>query len=197
MIARLRSWLGSFSPRGIALLLSVLLLALHGVLLATAIQRNLTASSLRTQIQDLRSNLDQLNEVEQETLADLQADLSAARDDVNQLETELPAETEAYPIYVRAYSLSQRNQIQLISVVRRPPQNEAMETGTVNSQIHEITAEGRSQACLKMIEDLEADGGSQLATIDIQIQPEAETCSFQVIAVWLSGDPSDSPNQGE
>ena len=197
MIARLRSWLGSFSPRGIALLLSVLLLALHGVLLATAIQRNLTASSLRTQIQDLRSNLDQLNEVEQETLADLQADLSAARDDVNQLEAELPAETEPYPIYVRAYSLSQRNQIQLISVVRRPPQNEAMETGTVNSQIHEITAEGRSQACLKMIEDLEADGGSQLATIDIQIQPEAETCSFQVIAVWLSGDPSDSPNQGE
>lgn len=197
MIARFRSWLGTFSPRGIALLLSLILLALHGVLLATAVQRNLTATSLRSQIEILRTNLDQLNEVEQETLTDLRAQLNAAQQEADRLEAELPAVTEPYPFYVRAHSLSQQNGMQLISVVRTPPSNEALESGTVNAQFHEITAEGASEACLQMIEALEADGGFRLATTDIQIQPESETCSFQVIAVWLSGDPSDSPNQGE
>lgn len=197
MIARIRTWLGSFSPRGIALLLSVVLLGLHGVLLATAFQRNLTSATLEAQVENLRTNIDQLNEVERETLSDLESQLAVAEQEVERLEAQIPTETEPFPLYERAYSLAQSNEIQLLSVVRRESNDEAPQDGAVAVQIHDITSEAEPEACLDLIEAMEADGGARLATAGIEIDSESETCNFQVVAAWLRRAPALGANQGE
>lgn len=197
MNARLRSWLGSFSARDMALLISLLLLALHAVLLGTAYQRNRAAASLQLQIEDLQANLDQLNEVEQETLAELQSQLAQAEAEIERLEEQLPSESGPYPIYERVYALAQDHDVQLASIARQEPERAPTESGSVAVQIHTVEASGPAQACLDLVGALEADAGPALASGEIVLDPPSESCSFELLTVWLAGETTSSPEQGE
>ncbi len=196
MIARLRTWLGSFTARDVGVLLIVVLLGAHGVFLGIAAQRDRITHSLRSQTENLRANLGQISDVEQETRAELRQRLATSQRRVKELRAELPVLEQAYPVHARAYSLAQDAGLALLSVTREEPDLRMTEEDQVDVQIYTIEALGRSQDCLDMLERIEEDGGTTLATNRVRIEPSSETCSFEVITVWLDAESASIEREG-
>lgn len=196
MIARLRTWFGSFTARDFGVLLNVILLGVHGLLLGIAVQRTQTAESLQSQTENLRANLGQISDVEQETRAELEQRLATSQRRVKELRAELPVVDQPYPVYTRAYSLAQEVGLALLSVTREEPDVPLAEEDQVEAQIYTIEALGRSEACLDMLERIEGDGGITLATNRVRIDPSSETCGFEVITVWLNAESASVEREG-
>lgn len=189
-------WLGSLSACGVAITIAVVLIALHGVLLGSALQRGRVATALRQQLETLRYNLGQVDEVEAETLAELNSQLQETQAEIDQLQAELPSRGAPYPAYESAYDFAQDRGLQLQSVSRLEMDELGDEAVNVNLEVHAIEAQGDPTACVDFIQDLEADGGATVATAAVTIEPDASVCSFRLLSVWRPDAAPDAGREG-
>lgn len=185
MMNWLRRSLGDLSPRAMAVLLSLALIAIHSVLLMGSLLRWNATRQLQLQIGNINENVADLDETEAEELRQLQAELASREAEVERLEGELPDPTTPFPLYAQAHNAANTRGVVLLGVERTGMERTATVAGEVNSLLYTIRAQAELDTCLRFISLLEQLGGVELAVQGTRIQPETESCNFEVLTVAL------------
>lgn len=184
-MTRLQGWLAGFSPAGIAIGLSLLLVAVHAIMLSGSYVKQRTASSLDEQVKALRDNMERMVEIEEANQAELLGQLEAAQAEVTSLEAQIPRPETSFAVYPEGFRLARQQGLDMLSVKRGSGEHQPTVLGQVNTDIFSIEVAGPFASCVKYLSALEASGGSTVALDQIRIDPQAEACSLQLRSVNL------------
>ncbi|MGA9532053.1 MAG: hypothetical protein WBR18_05005 [Anaerolineales bacterium] len=182
-MTRIQTWLSGFSPTGIAVGLSLLLIALHTVMLSGSFIKQRTARSLNEQVATLRDNMEQMVQIEEENQAELLGQLEAAQTEVSSLESQIPRPESSFAVYPEGFRLARQQSLDMLRVQRGSSEHQPTVLGQVNTEVFAIDVAGPSAACVKYLSALEGNGGITVALDQINIDPLAETCSLELRSV--------------
>jgi hypothetical protein len=180
---RLQNWLSGFSPAGIAVALSLLLVAVHVIMLAGSFVKQRTAHSINGQVQSLRNNMEQMVAIEETNQAELIAQLEAAQAEVSSLDAQVPRPETPFAVYPEGYRLARQQGLDMLRVQRGSSEHQPTVLGQVNTDVFTIDVAGSSAACVKYLSALEGSGGKTVALDQIRIDPQAEACSLELRSV--------------
>jgi len=184
-MTRFRNWLSTFSPAGIAVALSLLLVALHAAMLSGSFVKDRTAVSLDEQVQTLRDNTEQMIEIEEANQAELLGQLEVAQAEVARLEDQTPRPAASFAVYPEGFRLARQQSLEMLRVQRGSSEHEPTVLGQVNTEVFRIEVAGSADSCVKYLSALESSGGGAVALDPIHIEPEAGTCSLELRSVSL------------
>lgn len=184
-----RSFLGRIQPRAMAAILCAALVALHLILLGTALLRWRSARLIEAQIENINENIESIDETELTELRQLEATFEQARAEVSELQDQVPDPAAPFPLYRRAHSIAQREGTTLISIQRAGAELRPTAAGEVQTHSYGLALEAGLPTCLEYITELEEAGGVELAVENLRIEPGTLTCSFEAVTVALTENP--------
>jgi hypothetical protein len=184
-MSRFQSWLSGFSSTGIAVVLSLIVIAVHGVLLAGSLIRFRTAESLAGQVNELRTNMEQAIDIREAAQAELQGELERAQAEVQRLEGQVPRPQTGFAVYPEAFRLALQQGLDMLRVQRAATETESTVLGQVRTEEYTIDVAGAASSCVDYFETIESSGGVTVALDDIAVDPVVETCSLGLHTVVL------------
>lgn len=184
-MTRLQGWLSGLSPAGIAVTLSLVLVAVHAVMLSGSYVKQRTASSLSQQVGALRDNMERMVEIEEANQAELLGQLETAQLEVTTLESQVPRPESSFAVYPEGFRLARQQGLDMLRVQRGSSEHQPTVLGQVNTEVFTIEVAGPSAACVEYLSALETNGGATVALDQIRVDPLAESCSLQLRSVSL------------
>lgn len=167
--------------RTTSIILMVMLLGVHAALIAAIYQRTAGGRVLARQVDSLRLNVEQLEQTLEEREAETSSDLAQAALALEGLRSNPPSLMVPDEIIDTAFNLSPLDSIQLNSVTRIGFSEREIPTGSVTLHSYRFEGSGDLPGCLSFLGRLESNGNPTLASENVLIQPQAETCAFDLI----------------
>ena len=168
------------TPRRIVIVLCVILGLLHVILLGWTIQRRSASTQLEDDKLVLEENLDQLQQINQDQLDTLQAELDEVLEELTELEASFPELGTPFAIYRRGLDLTQESQVELqqISLVG----SESLDTvsGLVLIKQYRIETLGTLENCLAFMNNLEQAGADTIILEFANIVSAERQCSLEI-----------------
>lgn len=171
---------GVITPRRIIIILCVILGLLHVILLGWTAQRRIASKQLYEDKLLLDENLDQLQQINQEHLDDLQAELEGVLTEIAALKSSFPELDSSFAVYRQGYALAQDSQLELqeISLVS----SDTLETvsGPLLKRQYNLETRGSLENCLDFIDKLEKAGLDTISLEFVSIIPDESRCSLEL-----------------
>jgi len=181
---RVTSWILK-NPTRIALLLGLILGAVHASLLGGMLLRRSHIRDLRFQVDSLEANLTELRQIEDATLAALQQELEATQARAAELEASFPEIGQPMVLFEPAFEKARQRGVRLQRVERIAEELEDTEVGKLHFVTYAVEGEADLQSCLALMGDLEALGLQTLQVDRARMEASGLICSFDVVAAGL------------
>ena len=166
--------------RRMVIFLCVILGLLHVILLGWTAQRKSASKQLTEDRVVLEENLDQLQQINQEQLDELRAELELVEGEISTLEASFPELGGSFAIYQQGYALALDSQLDLqeISLVG----SETLDTvsGQLLRKQYILEVIGSLENCLGFIDNLEQAGLDTINMDFITINPVESQCSLEI-----------------
>ena len=166
--------------RRLVIFLCVILGLVHIILLGWMVQRNQAARQLTDDRLILQENLDQLQEINQDQLDELQAELSTIQADVSSLEASFPEMGAPFAIFRRGLDLTENNQVELLEISLVTTESVDTVSGLIQRNEYTIETSGSLQNCLGFLASLEQAGQDTIILEFANFDPETDLCSFEI-----------------
>lgn len=182
-----RNPLSRLTPQVMAIYLSLALVALHLILLLGGLLRQNAARNVEQQLQALQSNVEELNASELAELERLQASQEQWEARVVELEAQLPAPRQPFPVYEQARGLSLMEGAEILQAQRQNRNAFDSAAGPIIADVHSVSLEASLSECLNVASHFEAEGGPSLAIQSLQISPDTDNCNMTIATVARTG----------
>lgn len=175
--------------RTISLILMVMLLGVHAALIAAIYQRTAGSRVLARQVDSLRANVEQLEQVLEQREAETGTELAQAQLELDGLRSNSPSLWVPDEIIDMAFNLSPLDSIQLNSVTRIGFAEREIPSGSVAVHSYRFQGSGPLAGCLSFLARLESTGDPTLASENVVVEPLAELCAFDVLLMSPASRP--------
>jgi hypothetical protein len=138
-------------------------------------------------------DLAELRRAEQEGFKKLQADIDNAEAHLVSLERSFPDLGAPFEIFRRGFELAEASGIEVISVNRGSTVVRETVLGHLFTTTFSVKSSGNIRSCMGFLSRLEKEGLQTLALDRIVLDPDKETCNFDVIIA--SGTLLDNPEE--
>lgn len=163
--------------RRIVILLCVILGLVHVILLGWAVQRRTAAEVLLDDKLVLEENLGQLQQISQEQIEALQANLDELQAEVSALEASFPTLGTPFDLFRHGYDLAEANQVELIEISLINSGSLEIVSGMIIRKQFNIDGLGSLEDCLDFMDALESDN---VYLESASINPEEYQCSLEI-----------------
>lgn len=191
---RMRSrinFIRQIKPTHLAIGAGIILAALNLSLLLVGLRLESEAQGLQEVGAELAHNLSQLQASEEEGLRALEAELAAAQNRLEELETSFPEIGAGFSLYRRGFELAGEHGVQVGGIQRLGSTVQSTVVGSLHLTSYAIQSQAELGSCLAFISALEDEGLGTLAMQSMQIRPEVERCNFDLdISSVHQGEPT-------
>lgn len=184
MFQRLADWIRK-SPSKVALAVTVSALVLNLGIAALWFQRTRAANLLAAQITVIQENLAQVEQIEEEEIEDLRAELVAAEDRLASLQRGLAGTDAPFDLFAEVFDIAEQSGLGILSVEREEVETQDTRAGSLTAARFSFQAEGGFSHFIKFVEDLEAAAPKSVSVDSMAVTQDEGSCSFEVIV--LSG----------
>jgi hypothetical protein len=184
-------------PERLLLAVAVLLAGLDAFLAASALQTTAQAERLQVEVTALEDSLEQLQRVEREGLAGLEAQAQAEESRLAELRAGFPTLGEPFDLFRRGFSLASLNQVELESIERGASTVLETPVGLLDTTEYRLSASADLSACLGFVRDLELAGLTTLAVDGLSLSPADRRCDFNVVLASAGPAPEASAGPEE
>lgn len=175
--------------RTISLILMVMLLGVHAALIAAIYQRTAGSRVLARQVDSLRANVEQLEQVLKQRETETETDLAQAQLALEGLRSNPPILRVPDEIIDMAFNLSPLDSVRLNSVTRIGFAEREIPSGSVDVHSYRFQGTGPLAGCLSFLARLENTGDPTLASENVAAEPQAELCAFDVLLMSPASRP--------
>jgi hypothetical protein len=164
----------------VGIIASLILATLHIILIGGTFIRRSTIQTLEADRVALEENFNQLEEVNQEQLNALKAELAEIEDEISELQASFPELGSPFALFQRALEFSETNQVELSSISRDDPELQDTSNGFVIIEEYDLELEGSLKNCIGFIEEIEKAGLDTVIMQSANFQPEDELCFLDI-----------------
>ncbi|MFN2280522.1 MAG: hypothetical protein ACK2TZ_01580 [Anaerolineales bacterium] len=176
------------TPRRIVILLCVVLGLVHAILLGWTIQRRSAAQVLGDDRLILEENLAQLQQISQEQIDDLQADLDEIQGEVAALEASFPTLGASYDLFRHGNDLAIASQVELLEISLINAGSLESISGVVLRKQYTVEALGSLENCLDFMDALEQVGLDKVILESATISPGENECSLEISTIGFPSE---------
>ena len=176
------------TPRRIVIAICVILGLIHVILLGWTLQRRSASAQLAEARLVLEDNLDQLQQINQDQLDTMQAELESVQAEVTALEVSFPELGAPFAIYRRGLELAQESQLALLKISLVGSETLETVSGLILKKEYNIETQGSLENCLDFFDSLEQAGLDTVILDSASIIPAESQCSLEITTL---GYPSD------
>lgn len=160
--------------------LSVILAAGNLWFLGTHLQRQRSLDNLQAESLALEGDLSQLQAAEAQGLQSLQASLKTSQDRLAALKSAFPEIGAGFDLFRRSFELASASGVEILSIRRTADLSQSSPAGTIHEVTYSVAATGGLGQCMQLLRLLEDEGLQTVALDNINIDPTAEECDFDV-----------------
>jgi len=168
------------TPRRIVIAICVILGLIHVILLGWTLQRRSASAQLAEARLVLEDNLDQLQQINQDQLDDLQAELEGIQAEITALEASFPELGAPFAIYRRGLDLAQGSQLALLEISLIASETLETASGLFVKKEYNIETQGSLENCLVFMDSLEKAGLDTVILKSVGIIPAESQCSLEI-----------------
>lgn len=165
-------------PR-LALLGSLIAGMLLLILVGASYQRNRALTKLEDQIETIQENFAERKNLDLEKIAELEQDLAAAQEEVEELENFFPEPGTSVSLYQHAAQLARESQVELQEISLSSTETVDAPEGSLQSAVYLIRLSGGTKPCISFIERLEKLGLQKVTMDEIVISPPENLCQLE------------------
>lgn len=166
--------------RRIVIFICVVLGLVQVILLGWTLQRRSASTQLAEDRQVLEDNLDQLQQINQDQLDALQAELESVQAEVSTLEASFPELGAPYAIYQHGLDLAQGSQVGLLEISLVGSDRLETVSGLIVKKDYSIETQGSLENCLDFLDSLEEAGIDTVILESASFIPAEFQCSLEI-----------------
>jgi len=179
------------SPSKVALAVMILALVLNFGIAGLWFQRTRTANVLAAHIAVIQENLVHVEEIEEEEIEELRAQLTAAEDQLASLRRGLAGTEVPFDLFAEVFDMAEQSGLGILSVEREEVGTQDTSDGSLTATRFSFQVEGEFPAFIEFVENLEAAAPKSVSLDGMLVTQEERSCLFEVIV--LSGLEVESP----
>ncbi len=168
------------TPMRIAIFGSLIFAAINVILLGAIYQRRSAAETLQEDRRTLEDNLSVLEQIGEEKLSNLQAELESAQEKAKELQNSFPEIGAPFAIYPQGKVLATRSKVELVGIALLNVEFKESPSGPIQMRLYFLELEGNMSNCIHFLGQLEDAGQQTVSMQNITISPEEEACEFEV-----------------
>lgn len=184
---RLRRITRAFTPSRIALGLSLFLAIYHLILFGTSVRRLEITKDTQRQLERIKGNLENLEEMEQQAIQDLRDELAFKQRELESLQTSFPRIGAPFQFYPRGQELALSHDVLLTAVRRQETESAPTVVGDVQTLEYLVESSAMVENCLVFLGALEDAGLGSISVHNISLDPGGARCGFTVRTIGLPG----------
>jgi len=168
------------NPTWVLLGFAMIFAGVNLLLLGGRFQKERLTRILEEQVSELDSNVELLQKAERDGLQKLQDELDAVRSNLISLEETFPDFETPFDLYRRGYSLANTSDVDITSIHRLGSETQPTILGSLEVTNYSVLSNADVESCLVYLSKLEDEGSETLALNNITIEPDLESCGFEV-----------------
>lgn len=167
------------TPRRLALFASLVAGMLLLILVGITYQRSSALARLESQIETIQENFSERKNLDLEKIAELEQELAAAQDEVEELQDFFPEPGTSVSLYLHAAQLARESQVELQEISLSSAETVDAPEGSLQSAVYLIRLSGGTKPCISFIERLEELGLQKVTMDEIVISPLENLCQLE------------------